>query len=159
MAAIRAYSFLMAAFGALRTRLLVVASVVVAGSSVAAAADVQWSLTPVNVLPGGELSAIMFPAMGGCTPATPVTSPGLAAPINWSGQSGRLSGLGHALKAPGTYTATFTCASGQRTSRAFTVIGPASPPSPSQPPPNGPPPQVPVKPVGAPQTGDGTLAP
>lgn len=129
----------------------------------AEAKDVSWFLQPTEVEPGGQIYAETKAAMGGCGPATPVTSPGFAAPLQWTigGNWGKSAGYGKAGKTPGKYTATFTCLDGTKTSRAFTIVGtpPTStkPPKPTTTKPKAP--QVAVKPAGAPQTGGGAFAP
>ncbi|WP_235783504.1 hypothetical protein [Amycolatopsis orientalis] len=137
--------------------------------------DVSWFLSPTEVEPGGQIYAETKAAMGGCGPATPVTSPGFAAPLQWTigGNWGKAAGYGKVGKTPGKYTATFTCSDGTKTSRAFTIIGtppttkpPTStkppttkPQKPAKPTAAKPKPQVAVKPVGAPQTGGGAFGP
>lgn len=115
--------------------------------------EVSWFLQPTEVEPGGQIYAETKAAMGGCGPATPVTSPGFAAPLQWTigGNWGKSAGYGKAGRTPGKYTATFTCSDGTKTSRAFTIIG--TPPKPTTTKPKAP--QVAVKPAGAPQTGGG----
>src|SRR3954469_13662377 len=49
----------------------------------ASAAEVSWSLTP-RVEPGGRVDADTHAAILGCGPATPVTSDGFAAPLQWT---------------------------------------------------------------------------
>ncbi|MFE5501508.1 hypothetical protein ACFQ73_03020 [Amycolatopsis japonica] len=138
----------------------------------AEAKDVSWFLAPTEVEPGGQIYAETKAAMGGCGPATPVTSPGFAAPLQWTigGNWGKAAGYGKVGKTPGKYVATFTCSDGTKTSRTFTVIGTpptTKPPTTTKPPKPTkttsakpkPKPQVAVKPVGAPQTGGGAFAP
>lgn len=143
------------------------AQLAVVAPAAAEAKDVSWFLHPTEVEPGGQLYAETKAAMGGCGPATPVTSPGFAAPLQWTigGNWGKAAGYGKAGKTPGKYTATFTCSDGTKTSRAFTIIGtppttPTKPPTSTKPPKPTKPtttkpkaPQVAVKPAGAPQTG------
>ncbi len=91
----------------------------------AMATGTEWSLTPTTVKPGGELYAETFAGLSGCSPETPVASPGLAAPIQWTigGNFGKHGGYGKAGLRLGTYVASFTCADGTMTSRTFTVLG------------------------------------
>ena len=139
------------------------AQLAVVAPATAETKDVSWFLQPTEVEPGGQIYAETKAAMGGCGPATPVTSPGFAAPLQWTigGNWGKSAGYGKAGKTPGKYTATFTCSDGRKTSRAFTIIGtpPTStkPPKPTTTKPKKP--QVAVKPAGAPQTGGGAFAP
>ncbi|MGK3204791.1 hypothetical protein [Amycolatopsis sp. MEPSY49] len=141
------------------------------------AAEVSWGLTQ-QAEPGGRIDAETYAAGGGCTPATPVTSKGFAAPLVWSegGNFGRIGGHTTAIRTPGKYTATFTCTDGRRATQTFTIVGtpppstttkpkpPATtkprPPEPTKPsnPAKPAKPQVAVKPAGAPQTGDGSAA-
>ncbi|QXV61713.1 hypothetical protein [Amycolatopsis sp. TNS106] len=151
-----------------------------------AATEVFWGIWPVEVEPGGDLAIETKSAQGGCTPATPATSAGFAAPIDWkaAGMWGGHRGYGKAVTTPGKYTANFTCNDGRKgETLTFTVIGtppgsttpkpttstkPATPtkskpapatPTKAKPAPAKPKPQVAVKPVGAPQTGGGGFAP
>ncbi|MFD9959779.1 hypothetical protein [Amycolatopsis sp. NPDC058986] len=137
----------------------------------AATGEVGWTLLPLEVEPGGQIYAQTYFGQGnGCAPTTPVTSPGFAAPLQWTigGNWGKHGGYGTVVKTPGKYTATFTCYDGRVASKTFTVIGtpPTSPPATTKPAPpktTAKPPktgtsQVPVKPVGAPQTGAGGTA-
>lgn len=142
------------------------------------AAEVGWGLTQ-QVEPGGQVDAQTYAASGGCTPGSSVTSKGFAAPLDWTegGNFGRYGGHTTAIKTPGRYTATFTCADGRKATQTFTILGTpppsttAKPPTtkPSTPKPTRPKPttsktakpakpQVAVKPAGAPQTGDGSLS-
>lgn len=73
----------------------------------------SWWLTPVEVAPGGEIwagSDIISGCPGG--PLGPVTSPGFAAPLQFTvgGNFGRFSGKTTAAATPGHYTATLDCA-------------------------------------------------
>jgi hypothetical protein len=135
----------------------------------AEAAEVGWGLTP-QVEPGGRLDAETHAAIDGCTPATPVTSKGFAAPLQWTegGNWGRAGGHTTAIRTPGRYTATFTCTDGRTATGTFTILGtPPTTTKPTNTKPTDTPkptktakpakPQVAVKPVGAPQTGDGSL--
>lgn len=148
------------------------AQLAVVAPAAAEAKDASWFLHPTEVEPGGQIYAETKAAMGGCGPATPVTSPGFAAPLQWTigGNWGKAAGYGKAGKTPGKYTATFTCSDGTKTSRAFTIIGTpptTKPPTSSKPPTTTKPPksttakpktpQVAVKPAGAPQTGGGAF--
>jgi uncharacterized low-complexity protein len=145
---------------------------VIAPAAATETEDVSWGLAPTEVEPGGQIYAETKAAMGGCGPATPVTSPGFAAPLVWTmgGNWGKAAGYGKVGKTPGKYTATFTCTDGRKTSRTFTIIGtppttkpptstkpstPTKTPKPSKSTTAKPKPQVAVKPVGAPQTGGG----
>ncbi|KZB87599.1 hypothetical protein [Amycolatopsis regifaucium] len=147
---------------------------VIAPAAATETGDVSWGLAPTEVEPGGQIYAETKAAMGGCGPATPVTSPGFAAPLQWTmgGNWGKAAGYGKAGKTPGKYAATFTCSDGRKTSRTFTIIG--TPPTTTPKPPTStktpkpsktttakpkPKPQVAVKPVGAPQTGGGAFGP
>jgi hypothetical protein len=137
---------------------LTAATVQVAAAEVSSAEvkEVVWWISPTEVQPGGQLQAGTAAYEGGCVASTPVTSPGLVAPLQWTtgGNYGRQGGYGTAVRRPGKYTATFTCSDGTKTSRTFTVLGtpPATPtPKPTKPRTG----QVPIKPVGAPQTGGG----
>lgn len=151
----------------------------VAGAPAALAErDIQWSLGPAEVEPGGQLYAETLAGLSGCNPATPLTSPGFVAPITWEigGNWGKHAGYTTAVKKPGKYTATFTCYNGgPKLSKTFTVLGTPDPtPTPTKPKPTSTPtskpkpapakpakptkPQVPVKPVGAPETGGGGTA-
>ncbi|MFD8495210.1 hypothetical protein [Amycolatopsis sp. NPDC059657] len=139
-----------------------------------AAKDVSWSFGPSLVDPGGRLVADQHVDMGGCYPATPVTSPGLVEPLRWTmgGNFGRMSGYGTAVNKPGKYVASFTCKDGRKTSRTFVVKGTPEPtptktptptttkptPTTTKPKPPAPKPQVVVKPKGAPATGGGYSA-
>lgn len=121
---------------------------------------VRWSLWPEVVAPGGEMIATTLSEAGGCTPRTGVTSPGLAAPIQFTagGNFGKYEGYGHAGRRPGRYDATFTCYNGQHAHASFVITG-TSQPSERPQSPGKTRPQIPVKPKGAPQTGDGSTAP
>ncbi|WP_329050731.1 hypothetical protein OG738_02060 [Amycolatopsis sp. NBC_01488] len=139
----------------------------------AEAAEVSWGLTQ-QVEPGGRVDAETHAAIGGCTPATPVTSKGFAAPLPWTegGNWGRAGGHTTAIKTPGKYTASFTCTDGRKATGSFTILGTPPPSSTAKPPTSTPAPkptttsktakpakpQVAVKPAGAPQTGDGSLS-
>lgn len=73
----------------------------------------SWWLSPIDVQPGGEIwggSDIISGCPGG--PVGPVTSPGFAAPLQFTtgGNFGRFSGKTTAYATPGTYTATLQCA-------------------------------------------------
>ncbi|WP_328648225.1 DUF3821 domain-containing protein [Amycolatopsis sp. NBC_00348] len=73
----------------------------------------SWWLSPIDVQPGGEIwggSDIISGCPGG--PVGPVTSPGFAAPLQFTtgGNFGRFSGKTTAGATPGTYTATLQCA-------------------------------------------------
>jgi hypothetical protein len=147
----------------------------------ASAAEVSWGLTQ-QVEPGGRVDAETHAALSGCTPATPVTSKGFAAPLQWTegGNFGRVGGHTTAIRTPGKYAASFTCSDGRKATGSFTILG-TPPPTTSttstkpKPPTTKPPttkpaptttskapkpgkPQVAVKPAGAPQTGDGSLS-
>jgi hypothetical protein len=132
----------------------------------ASAAEVSWSLTP-RVEPGGRVDADTHAAILGCGPATPVTSDGFAAPLQWTegGNYGRAGGHTTAIMKPGRYTAKFTCSDGRVATGSFVILGTpmpsrtAKPKPPTSRPatPNPAKPQVAVKPAGAPQTGDGSL--
>ncbi|MER6669728.1 hypothetical protein ABT256_34575 [Amycolatopsis japonica] len=143
------------------------AQLAVVTPAAAEAKDVSWFLAPTEVEPGGQIYAETKAAMGGCGPATPVTSPGFAAPLQWTigGNWGKAAGYGKVGKTPGKYVATFTCSDGTKTSRAFIIIGTPPPttkppkPTPKPTPKPKPKPQVTVKPAGAPQTGGGAYAP
>lgn len=91
----------------------------------ALATGTEWTLTPELVTPGGELYAETFAGLNGCSPSTNVTSPGLAAPIEWTvgGNFGKYGGFGKAGLKLGTFTATFTCTDGTTMSKTFTVRG------------------------------------
>lgn len=128
--------------------------------------EVAWYLGPSPVDPGGRMFADEHVDMGGCYPATPVTSPGLVEPLRWTmgGNHGRYSGYGTAIKKPGTYVATFTCNDGRKASQTFVIKGTPESPTPTptttkpKPPAPKPKPQVVVKPKGAPATGGGYSA-
>ncbi|OXM63793.1 hypothetical protein [Amycolatopsis vastitatis] len=133
----------------------------------ASAAEVSWGLTQ-HVEPGGQVDAETHAAIGGCGPATPVTSAGFTAPLQWTegGNYGRAGGHTTAIKKPGRYTAKFTCSDGRVATGSFVILGTPmpsrtakpKPPASSRPAtPNPAKPQVAVKPAGAPQTGDGSL--
>ncbi|WP_290060397.1 hypothetical protein [Amycolatopsis solani] len=137
----------------------------------ASAADVSWGLTQ-QVEPGGRVDAETHAALGGCSPAGPVTSKGFAAPLVFTegGNWGRAGGHTTAIKTPGKYTARFTCSDGRVATGSFTILGtppPSSSAHPTSPKPKPPTtskpakpvkPQVAVKPAGAPQTGDGSVS-
>jgi hypothetical protein len=145
----------------------------------AEAADVYWELTQ-EVEPGGQVDAETLSGLNYCSPATPVSSKGFAAPLQWTegGNFGRHGGHTTAIKAPGKYTATFRCNDGRKATRTFTILGTPAPttstPKPATTKPSPPKatepakaaakpakpakPQVTVKPAGAPQTGDGSLS-
>ncbi|WP_206790754.1 hypothetical protein [Amycolatopsis sp. MtRt-6] len=140
-----------------------------------AADEVGWILTS-EVEPGGRIDAQVYTGMShGCTPAGPVTSAGFTAPITMVGMGnwGRMGGSTTAIQRPGKYTASFPCQDGRKAVGSFTITGTPPPtttkPSTTKPkPPTTKPkpakpakpakPQVAVKPAGAPQTGDGSLA-
>ncbi|WP_370948415.1 hypothetical protein AB5J62_12735 [Amycolatopsis sp. cg5] len=135
------------------------------GALPAQADGVDWYFSPETVQAGGKVEVGMS-AINGCSPS-PVTSPGLVAPIKWGNTPGhfpRLIGYGTAVKQPGRYVATLTCKDGQKTSKTFMVAGTPDPtPTPTKPKPTAKPkpkpqPQVVVKPKGAPQTGGGYSA-
>lgn len=137
------------------------------GAVPAQAADVLWGIGPSPVQPGGQVHVSMRAWAGGCAPGTPVTSPGLVAPIKWHGEAGNFPsylGTGTVVKKPGKYVATFTCEDGRKASAKFVVAGTPAPdptPTPTKPKPKPttkPAPQVVVKPKGAPQTGGGYSA-
>ncbi|MBB4683305.1 hypothetical protein [Amycolatopsis jiangsuensis] len=122
-----------------------------------------WWLNPVEVEPGGEISA-GSDTITGCPggPTGPVTSPGFAAPLQFTegGNFGRFSGHTTAGSVPGTYTATLRCASTPVVGTIeFTILGtppgngtlPAKHPSPTHQ-------RTSVVPVGAPETGGGSTA-
>jgi hypothetical protein len=73
----------------------------------------SWWLSPVQVQPGGQISA-GSDTISGCPggPTGPVTSPGFAAPLQFTegGNFGRFSGSTTVTGTPGTYTATLVCA-------------------------------------------------
>lgn len=73
----------------------------------------SWWLYPAQVAPGGEISA-GSDTITGCPggPTGPVTSPGFAAPLQFTsgGNFGRFSGSTTVVATPGTYTATLVCA-------------------------------------------------
>ncbi|WP_091289252.1 hypothetical protein [Amycolatopsis xylanica] len=132
------------------------------GTTPAQADEVLWGIGPSPVQPGGQIHVSMRAWAGGCAPGTPVTSPGLVAPIKWQGEAGNFpsyTGTGTVVKKPGKYVATFTCQSGKKASATFVVAGTPAPdptPTPAKPKPTAKPkPQVAVKPKGAPQTGGG----
>jgi hypothetical protein len=87
----------------------------------------------------------------------PVISDGFVAPVQlntgWQGQ-------GQAVRRPGHYRASMTCGDGATVWAAFTVGGTPPTTTPSSPTtsPSAPGAQVPVKPVGAPETGAGGMA-
>lgn len=120
---------------------------------------VGWALYPEVVAPGGEMTAVTWSGIGGCEPRSSVTSPGLAAPIGFTigGNFGKHEGHGHAGRRPGRYDATFACADGRHGHASFVVTGTVPPPGHPQVP-GRTQPQVPVKPRGAPRTGDGSSA-
>ncbi|MFI5589069.1 hypothetical protein ACIA5G_28710 [Amycolatopsis sp. NPDC051758] len=144
------------------------------GAPASAAGEVAWGLTS-QVEPGGQVSAETRAAVGsGCSPASPVTSKGFAAPLQWTegGNWGRAGGHTTAIRTPGKYTATFKCSDGRVATGTFTILGTPPPSTSAKPKPTTtkpkPPatskpakptkPQVAVKPAGAPQTGDGSLS-
>ncbi len=148
----------------------------------------QWDLTsevepggPISAFVASEIGR-------GCAPVGPVTSPGFTAPIQWvfTGNPMKHLGYTHAIERPGRYSASFPCTDGRTATRTFTILGTPPPTTPTEPKPPATPtkpkppatakpqpakpqpakpqpgkparPQVPVKPAGAPQTGDGSLA-
>ena len=90
-----------------------------------ATADEWWTLIPDVVQPGGVLYAETYGGIDGCDPITPVTSPGFAAPLEWTigGNFGKHAGYGKAGLKLGTFVATFTCYNGDQLSKTFTVRG------------------------------------
>lgn len=72
----------------------------------------SWGLGPSEVAPGGEISG-GSDRIHGCPggPEGPATSPGFAAPLEWTrgGNFGRFSGTTTVVTTPGTYTATLKC--------------------------------------------------
>lgn len=104
---------------------VIVGAAQLAMATPAMATGTEWTLTPAMVQPGGELYAETFAGLNGCSPATPVTSPGLAAPIEFTdgGNFGKHGGSGKAGLRLGTFVASFTCSDGVTTSQTFTVRG------------------------------------
>lgn len=119
----------------------------------------RWGLYPLEVEPGGEVNVGYN--MGGCQGGAlgPVTSPGFAAPIPFTGGGNfdRRTGKGNAGSVPGTYTATLRCRLTPIPGEImFRILGtPPVQPSPAQPSPSKSPI---IKPKGAPQTGSGGTA-
>ncbi|RJQ87854.1 hypothetical protein [Amycolatopsis panacis] len=124
------------------------------------------SLYPAEVQPGGQING-GSDSINGCPggPTGPATSPGFAAPLNFTegGNFGRFSGHTTVVATPGKYVATLKCAATPYVAKAeFTVLG--TPPSTGTSPGNGTPPaktttpRTSVVPVGAPQTGAGGTA-
>ncbi|WP_414943911.1 hypothetical protein [Amycolatopsis sp. cmx-11-32] len=116
-----------------------------------ATTDPSWYLGPSELGSGEQIYAETKAAAGGCFPGGPVTSPGLAAPIQWTvgGNFGTHGGFGNVVKTPGEYVATLTCSDGRKSTRMFTVTG--VPPKSTAARAKGP--QVAVKPVGTPRPG------
>ncbi|MFD8492661.1 hypothetical protein [Amycolatopsis sp. NPDC059657] len=121
----------------------------------------SWWLNPTEVQPGGEITAgsdTINACPGG--PAGPVTSPGFAAPLEFTmgGNFGRISGKTTVTTVPGKYTATLKCKGTPVTGTLqFTVLGTPPTPRPTKttaPPATKKQPQV-VVPKGAPETGGG----
>jgi hypothetical protein len=156
--------------------LMAASAATLAVAAPASAAEVSWGLTQ-QVEPGGQVDAETHAAIGGCSPASPVTSKGFAAPLQWTegGNYGRAGGHTTAIKTPGKYTATFKCSDGRVATGSFTILGTPPPSTTAKPkPPTTKPkppassssskapkptkPQVAVKPAGAPQTGDGSAS-
>ncbi|MBB5955087.1 hypothetical protein FHS29_001657 [Saccharothrix tamanrassetensis] len=110
-----------------------------------------FTLAPVEVRPGGEITARM-PVTNDCTGRT-ITSSGFVAPIELQTGGGNLPelvGTAEAVATPGTYEATMPCRDGAHVV-SFKVLG--------DPPNDEPPPRQPIKkPKGAPETGAGGTA-
>jgi hypothetical protein len=141
----------------MRTRLLAgTAIAVVTAASIAfapAASALQYGMTlsPDKVKPGGTISVTI-----NCPFYTYayVTSEGFEEPIYVKSQGqGMLVGSGKVGKTPGQFMVKFYCSRSGLRSAQFTVLDgkPAPKPIPK------PKPKVPVKPKGAPQTGEGTV--
>ena len=105
--------------------LILGAAQVMVAAPALAADEVSWTLYPAQLRTGDSIMAETFAGLSGCSPAGPVTSPGLAAPLQWTegGNFGRYGGHGTAGPIPGQYTATFTCSDGRIAAKALTVIG------------------------------------
>jgi hypothetical protein len=93
----------------------------------------SWWLNPVEVQPGGEISA-GSDRLGSCPggPVGPATSPGFAAPLQFTegGNFGRFSGRTTVITEPGRYTATLKCAGTPIAGELeFTVLGTPSTPT------------------------------
>ncbi|WP_433265421.1 hypothetical protein ACQPZF_37880 [Actinosynnema sp. CS-041913] len=119
----------------------------------------RWYLEPTEVRPGGELT-VSTDRMSGCIggPDGPVTSPGFAAPIEFTqgGNFGRIAGMGRAGETPGVYVATLRCRNTPILGEiGFRVLG--DPPAPA-PEPQPVRPQPIKQPKGAPETGGGGTA-
>ncbi|GAA3565999.1 hypothetical protein GCM10022222_57250 [Amycolatopsis ultiminotia] len=126
----------------------------------------SWSLSPVEVRPGGEITG-GSDTITGCPggPAGPATSPGFAAPLQFTegGNFGRFSGHTTVIATPGKYTATLRCAGTPLAGTlGFTILG--TPPGTGTPPSDNRPPSTTghhrstVIPFGAPETGGGATA-
>lgn len=91
----------------------------------------SFTLSPLEVQPGGVITATApAPACGG-RGFGPVTSPGFIAPIEWGKfpggptAQGQVSGNTHVIKTPGTYTATVKCNSSPDFAEVtFTILQP-----------------------------------
>lgn len=76
---------------------------------------IGFSLSPLEVQPGGVITAQASAPQCNATGFGPVTSPGFVAPIEWGkfpggpGAQGQLSGNTRVITTPGTYTATVKC--------------------------------------------------
>lgn len=130
-----------------------------AATASAAAYGEQYTLTviPGQVAPGGDVTIELKsqdPLSPGCDQAT---SPGFVAPIPLVLNSHTVhSGTGKVIAKPGAYTVTVSCSAVGSLAQTFTITGGATTTSP--PPPTTAAPRPHVKPVGAPETGDGSMA-
>ncbi|MFD1148144.1 hypothetical protein [Saccharothrix hoggarensis] len=120
------------------------------------------TLRPTTLQPGGTITAGV--PNGACRyqdgSLGPIRSDGFVEPIHTVVDPTLEShvGSGQVVNRPGTYQARATCGKGE-VSASFTVVAAADPaPKPDPQPKPKPQPQVPVKPVGAPQTGGGGTA-
>ncbi|NUT97033.1 MAG: hypothetical protein HOY78_33930, partial [Saccharothrix sp.] len=103
-----------------RVTALLAALLMTAATTATAAAQpgfpgISFSLTPLEVEPGGVITASTAAPSCNATGFGPVTSPGFVAPIEWGKFPGGPSAQGEArgntrvITTPGTYTATVRC--------------------------------------------------